>query len=724
MVPWAHQVRSAWLAGEAPLWNFASGGGYPLLANGQSSAFAPFRLIALPLGLGNSLTCEAALKILFALSFAYLYARRRRYSEAAAMITAISFAFSSFIAVWLYFPHSSVVAMLPALFYGLDLVLEQPSRRRTVFLALLLAAMVLSGHPESVGHCVLGGGLYTLFELWSLHRRRLPEKRPLLRRLGYLGAAGAAALLLSAPFIFPFSEAMPRSQRYQWLQGEGHGLSRSNIRSLVPMVQPEFYGLSKNENLWGPGIAEEVCGFAGVLGWIGWFALLARLIIRRRLEWFEWFLLTAFPFFIGAAFGWHGPGDLFEHLPLFSLAANQRLRLVVCWLVALLAGLFIDTMRKERRAAVIGLVTFILLFTLPFVIQKSYDWNHVREAWFTSIPRWGVIVAALGAVSFLPQRIARTLLLITVTLDLWAFAKPWNPIVPAEQLYAPTPLIAILRSEIDSHGQRGLVRIAGTSGTFFPNAAAMYGFEDIRAHDPMANGRYLGALRVFAKYTSDKYFGMLNDVDSPYVDFLNVRYVVTSPLEYYPSPWRMIYSGHDGRIFENPRSIPRFFVPERAVVEFDVHNRIAMMIRDQNFSSVAYLERLPTFLSRPVQQQLMRAFPEKAPRATITALRRTRNGYSMTIDARRWSFIASSSPNFPGWKVFRNGSERMKVIEMDDNFIGFAVPPGRSNITVVYEPLSFVVGIWIALITALALLVAFFFPRRSTRAEPVQAIMA
>ena len=46
-------------------WNWAAGGGYPLLANGQSSAFAPFRLIALPLELGHSLACEAALKLLY-----------------------------------------------------------------------------------------------------------------------------------------------------------------------------------------------------------------------------------------------------------------------------------------------------------------------------------------------------------------------------------------------------------------------------------------------------------------------------------------------------------------------------------------------------------------------------------------------------------------------------------------------------------------------------------
>ncbi len=88
MVPWSHEVRQAWRSLQAPLWNRNAGGGYPLLANGQSAALSIFRLLALPLPLGYSFTCEAALKILVALTFAFLYARRRL-GELAGILTAI-----------------------------------------------------------------------------------------------------------------------------------------------------------------------------------------------------------------------------------------------------------------------------------------------------------------------------------------------------------------------------------------------------------------------------------------------------------------------------------------------------------------------------------------------------------------------------------------------------------------------------------------------------------
>src|SRR5207245_9012422 len=72
MIPWAHQVREQWKSLRIPLWNSHAGCGYPLLANGQSAALSPLRLLALPLPLGQSFTAEAAMKLLIALTFTFL----------------------------------------------------------------------------------------------------------------------------------------------------------------------------------------------------------------------------------------------------------------------------------------------------------------------------------------------------------------------------------------------------------------------------------------------------------------------------------------------------------------------------------------------------------------------------------------------------------------------------------------------------------------------------
>jgi hypothetical protein len=56
MVPWAQQVHEQWRSLEPPLWFHSAGGGYPLLANGQSAALSPLRLINLPLEVGQAMT--------------------------------------------------------------------------------------------------------------------------------------------------------------------------------------------------------------------------------------------------------------------------------------------------------------------------------------------------------------------------------------------------------------------------------------------------------------------------------------------------------------------------------------------------------------------------------------------------------------------------------------------------------------------------------------------
>ena len=83
MVPWAHEVREQWKSGRIPLWNETAGSGTPLLANSQSGALSLLRLLALPLDLGHAMAAEGAWKVLIALTFTFLFCRRRGYSMAA-----------------------------------------------------------------------------------------------------------------------------------------------------------------------------------------------------------------------------------------------------------------------------------------------------------------------------------------------------------------------------------------------------------------------------------------------------------------------------------------------------------------------------------------------------------------------------------------------------------------------------------------------------------------
>jgi uncharacterized membrane protein YfhO len=77
--------------------------------------------------------------------------------------------------------------------------------------------------------------------------------------------------------------------------------------------------------------------------------------------------------------------------------------------------------------------------------------------------------------------------------------------------------------------------------------------------------------------------------------------------------------------------------------------------------------------------------------------------YRVTTTAPRWSLVVSSIPAWPGWKIERNG-KKIDPIRVNGAFLGFAVPPGRSDVRVYYSPWTWWVGLGLAGLGVLVLI--------------------
>src|SRR5438552_6668891 len=270
IVPWAHQVREAWRSGAIPLWNALNGCGYPLLANGQSSALAPTRILGLPIPSPYWIAGEAAMKLLIALTFTFLYLRRRGSSEIASIAGAISFALSTYVIVWLHFAAATTAVFAPAIFFAIDLIAERRTPQRIAFAAIVAALMVFGGHIETVVYIALMAIVYVAWIVCvapppsaaSLNHVAPPPSAAFSSdssdtraaegggatwsgrgaTLIALLIASVAALLLASPFLAPFAEAVTRSLR--WAEVKKHiwlGVPFSDPASLVLLLQPRLY---------------------------------------------------------------------------------------------------------------------------------------------------------------------------------------------------------------------------------------------------------------------------------------------------------------------------------------------------------------------------------------------------------------------------------------------------------------------------------------------------
>jgi len=707
IVPWAHQVRASWLSFEAPLWNQMSGSGYPLLANAQSSALSPLRILGLPLPLGQSFAFEASMKILAALSFTFLYCRRRGYGELPSAIGAISFGFSSFLIVWLHFPMATVAAFVPAALYFIDLLLERVTLPRFICAAALWTTMIFGGHPETVAHIFF---ISLLYLVWILAvERPFPAWRDAVRFVLILGGAMTVAALLAAPFLFPFAEALTKSKRYQELKVTPNVIGYySDWPSFVVMLQPHFYGETPFEKSWGPAKAESITGFAGALGIGAWLTLLIQVIRTRRWRSREGFFVVATLVVLGIILGWPVVSELFH--VVFKLAANARLRLMWCFLLAVQTAAVVDLVRRNHtRFWLIG-VAFSAAVLL-ILMQSHFDLPYRQDSAFLAIAPSLLVLLVAAAVPFVPARrrdLALCVLTVVIVGELWNVSRNWNPMLRAREMYPSTPLIDKLQELKSMQPRNAPFRIVGAGPVFFANTPALYGFEDIRAHDPMANGRYLGILRVLTGYDTEDYFAKWENMQTGVLDFLNVRYIATPRKADLGDPQRftMVYDGLDGRVFESQTVLPRFYPVRNVVLEFRDEQFNKQLMTHTDWPHTALLEKLDVENDQ-MRTDMLAARAPNAPETTLALTGVHPTNYRMKAIAPRYTMIVSSIPWWPGWKVEANG-KRIDPVRINGGFLGFPVRPGTSDVRVWYSPNSWWAGVGVAAATALALVVASF----------------
>ena len=117
-----------------------------------------------------------------------------------------------------------------------------------------------------------------------------------------------------------------------------------------------------------------------------------------------------------------------------------------------------------------------------------------------------LVLSTLFVLQARGRHIAAMLIGGALVAELWTATDGWNPVLPADAMYPTTPLIEKLQRLQDATPRNAPFRIVGIGAALFPNAQAMYGFADIRTHDPMAFGRYLGVLRLLTNLETNEYF--------------------------------------------------------------------------------------------------------------------------------------------------------------------------------------------------------------------------
>ncbi len=530
-LPWQELVARAFRSGHLPLWDPDALSGKPLLANDQSAPFSPFTWLALPFSAARGLSLAMLAKLWVAGLGTAVYLRLSGTRGLPALIGGVAYAGSSFMALWLAWPHTAVASLLPWAFAAAEWVLSGGGPLAAAALAVAVGLQFLGGHAETSLHLGVGLVLYSGVR-WLAGSRRWSSL------LGLLVGAGAGALLGGVQLL-PFLSYLPHTtivvDRAQGHVGGGH-LDPSNLWS---WLAPNLHGSPGLDGRPGwPPNDDEGTGYAGVVA----LCLAPLGLIGQALARGSRALALAVVTLVAAGIVYGPLSGLAARLPGLAVAANTRMLVLLCFTVAVLGGFGADRLLQAARRgrirwwlavptlAVAGLATAATAAgAVLLALRGGVGVDRLLPQLPGGMPAFWALMPALALVGALAAILAGLAgraggpaafaLGVLALIEAWTFTSHAQPLVPPDEVPPPTAVATWLRQHPGP--------MAGIDVTFVPDVPTLYGLQDVRTYDVTLDLRS----RLFWSAADPGYHDRLTAtlLETPGVAWLRlagVRYVV------------------------------------------------------------------------------------------------------------------------------------------------------------------------------------------------------
>lgn len=701
MIPYRQAVREAIRHAEWPLWNRYTLSGDILAAAAQPAAYSPFTLLALLLPVAVSFTFTAAIFFFLAALGAFVFARELGCREQVAAFAAAGWMYSAGLAFFILWPIAESWALLPLVLLAVRLAVERPSIRSGLLLTIVLALLVLAGHPETLLQAIAIGVAWGAFELLRV-RRSLP------RAIAVAVGSGIVAAAISAIYLLPIFEAIPQTREHvdrpgTLLYTEPENANQRLIRLAIDLLP------QAGERAWKlPGAPVHLPPESAAVGSVVLAAAIYGLWRVRRGE--KWFFAAVLLFGLLTHVQWTPLMNALSRLPLFNLALNERFSFAAAFAFVILGALGVEELcrRADRRGFAITALAVLAAVTVAAVMIESSGIVAPSEEKFGGLRMFADIamlgIAILAVVSPRVQlRIAVPLLVLAVLVQRTMQDGGIYPTLPAKAAYPPVAVLG------PAQRAQPPFRVTGISLAFIPGTSAMYGLEDVRGYAAMTFRPYAETWPLWS-VEQPVWFNRVDDLTKPFLSLLNVRYAIV-PLRLYPvNGWHEVSHDRGSKLLENEHVLERAFIPASVKLGYGDDDAIREMAQEPDFSRHAWIHIANIAPS------------ERSNGPGRVTIRPRKLGFDIdaSMDAGGW--VVVSEPAWKGWRVYVDG-HRIRHQIADISFIGVYVPKGDHHIGLVYWPTAFVQGRAITFAT-IALLVAAALIARWRRLRVARPLLA
>lgn len=630
-LPLAEFMAKCFRDGHLPLWDPWTYCGMPFHAIITTQVFYPPTVAAVLLsnwtGGKRLLYClewQAAGHVFLAGVFVYWLLRRLGAGHAPSLVGATVYQLGPFFTSQIqHIGAIDAAAWMPLAFLALVSLAERFSWRWLALLSVALAMTILAGFP-AVTATAFAGCLLLCAALLLLRRARLHLAVSLAA-----GCAGSAAL--AGVQLFPTLELIRNSvarYRADWL-GDGGGYP---IQSLISLLLPNYYGIFQFDSMtwrlpWNPTWLYLYCGIAGLISIaaaLAWFrnrnAIVFSLLTICALLWMLGentpVGLTVFrllPYAIKA------PLYAEYAMPLFALG------------MAVLAGLGAQRLTGPRSAMIQGVLVAITALDLIAVGSGVKINTHRLD------DEPGVAYEHIDGYREIPETMRK---LVNQT--------------------SPPARIDTLNGSINWSGDAALLQVPTANG-----------------NDPLALERLMQVRLSFCQGERWGRWYQISNLESPLIDLLNVRYVVSrepiDPVLLRRARFVKAAELPGQVVYENSEVMPRFHLVNGVRPATNLESALAQL-------------RSPDF--DPRQEAVVEGLPEMALGSGPGAVRVVK--YSplevvLEVDAAASAYLVTSETHYSGWRAWVDSAEQ-PIYYTNAAFRGLPVPGGRHTVVLRFSP--------------------------------------
>lgn len=684
--PWRMLTIENYKNGQLPLWNPYSFSGQPLLANIQSAPFQIFNILFLIFDFNIAWALQVILPSAVAAIFMYLFLRSLNLSVYAASFGALILPFTGFFIAWLTW--STIVAAvmwLPAILFAINKLVAKLSILYFLLIILATTQVIFSGHWQSASYVFLATFLYLAF-IFLKTKNTKSIVLPI--------AAIVLGVLITAVQILPSLEFLNLSNRDN---DQAYYPARQDwfipSQNLVQLVAPDFFGNPATYNYWGVWNYIEFVSFIGIIP-----LSLAIFAIVKKTQSVRFFLILTVT---ALALGLASPISKIPYVlnfPFISSMQPSRIIFLLVFALSSSAAIGLDEFLKEKNkskavfAPLLILLVILVLIAVTFfenTFPSSQDLNPIYIARRNLVIPFLTATAALLIFSLKPVAKSSIIIFATVAIvtifELFRFGQKFTPFTKISSIFPQTQTTQFLEE------QERPFRIMTTDRRILhPNTSTVYGLESVDGYDPLyleSYSKLVSSWQSNQAKTEPTSFNRIitpQKINSPVIDFLNVKYILS--FDQIPDPrFVKVFEEGQTKVYENKNVLPRFYFPETII-------KVASDQEELNHLLTTRSDLVVTAVSKEFEFT-----PKSKVSGSVKITKYSDQEILLSTSSSIEAPLIISNINYPGWQAYVDEKKQeIKTVNYLQQLV--SIPEGEHELKLKFEPRSFYNGLYLSLL--------------------------